>query len=38
VYSKFYPVQQKRLHLFNIEKDKDIEKLSNEFNIKITYE
>ena len=37
-YSKFYPVHQKRLHLFNIEKDKDIEKLCKEFNIKITYE
>jgi hypothetical protein len=38
VYSKFYPDHQKRLHLFNIEKDKDIEKLCEEFNIKITYE
>jgi hypothetical protein len=38
VYSKFYPDHQKRLHLFNIEKDIDIEKLCEEFNIKITYE
>lgn len=37
-YSKFYPAHRKRLHLFNMEKDTDIEELCKDFNIRVSYD
>ena len=38
VYGEFYPLHKKRLHLFNIQKDLEIEKFCKKYNVNIEYE
>ena len=37
-YGEFYPLHKKRLHLFNIQKDLEIEKFCKKYNVSIEYE